>query len=195
MNEATLERNRINRLSQLGRTLSLSHGETLDDLIAAAMPTGETIDPRGAEAFCMHYGMRGYEISEMRGIAKAFGLLPGSARFLVVSFEFLFEEIVRGIRNEKRMPNDHAAWPLEDFFTGARARQHGFNPKLAGRIKTVVIQERARFPTVLDFCRRSEDEVMAIPTAGVATTRAMQEMLASVDLSLGMNTSCIKKAA
>ncbi|HEX5774920.1 MAG TPA: hypothetical protein VFY28_03110, partial [Candidatus Paceibacterota bacterium] len=195
MNETRREQVRYDRFLRLARTLRLSIGEGLDEIIAETLPIGRRIDPYGAKAFSMHYGLGDYEIAELREIAKELGLHYGSARFHVVSFTSLIEEIARAMRSERTMPDDHTSWPLEDFFTTARGLECRIERKLATRVRTVAGREKVEFPTVGHFCRLTEPEVARICGSGVATARAMQAMLVPVGLSLGLRIPRMKKAA
>lgn len=195
MNEIRREEVRFERVLRLARTLHLSIGDGLDEIIAEALPVGRRIDVRGARAFSMYYGLREHDIAELKEIAQEFGLHYGSVRFLILSFESLIEEIVRSIRNERILSENYSAWPLEDFFTTARGLECSLERNLATRVCTLAKREKVEFPQVGHFCQLTEPEVIRIPKSGVAMARAMQTMLGTVGLSLGCKTSRIQKAA
>jgi hypothetical protein len=195
MNHTRREQVRFERFLRLAEEFDLSLGDGLEDVIKEALPAGRKIDPRGARAFSMHYGFDHHDIRELRSIAKDFNIHLSSARFVIRSFESLLKEIARAGFNERKMPGAHEVWPLEDYFTVARGLECELDRQLAARIRTIAGREKVEFRLVGDFCRLSKEDVVRIPSAGIAIANGMEKMLGMAGLSFGLDIPRMKKAA
>ena len=172
--------------AELTEMLELERGESLDAILARALPVIGVLNPRWRLALEMRYGLEDYEPSSLREVAKAFSIRSnGSIHTLLQNPIRTLHEVLGTMRKEKEFLGRFDSWEAREFFTYERGLWADVDVWTVNRWHNILAHIYEPELSMGDFrADASEQRLMQFPNCGKKIVDGVKAMLATGNIPL-----------